>query len=751
MESSKILFKLLKNNKYDEFLDYVNKNINLDLNIRDETANYLISYAIIKNNKEVVYVLLNKGCRIDITDQEGRTLLYLPIKFGYDEIVKLLIEYDKRNVGISIIDYRDTFINIPLHYAIFFKNLYAIDLLLNANSNLNIVDENGNNSLHLAIYSKNYDIVKKIVSRDVNINARTAIGETPLHLACNFELENIINLLIENGADIDAQDYNNEITALMYAITINNKNIAKLLIAKGANPNIQDFMGNSAAHYSIIEENYELLLDMLKSTLGKKLVIPNVNIYNIHGKLPIHLLLEKEKTYENDITKELIMNSNLNFQDNNGNTPFHFICKQQIWKSYKDILITKKINAFITNYSNKMPISYINKTDLSEFMGMLIDCYLYILRNYNFVWMNDWENICNKELFYNNLTEDELKIISKYIKKDKSNTDNEICKRIVHDKLYDIYKNSNQKCGYTSYPQKISKKCIELNTINKSTSVELCSFVGITLDILIGLIYLLKKHSNSCSTLTSNFLKNKDLCSYYENVGLKTNAKCEFLNFEIVWIYKKLFFSENFSQNFKKCLDNKENKKEVRFIIIPLGIEIKEGSHANYLVFDKKTYELERFEPYGSSSPYKFNYSSKLLDNILSFKFNEIDNEIKYISPELYLPKIGFQYFDAYEPKTKKIGDPGGFCALWSIWYTDMRLTYPDISRDSLVNKLLKEIKLKNISFKNLIRNYSVGITTLRDTIFKLAGITINDWLNDQYTDEQYEKIILGITKLLSK
>ena len=64
-----------------------------------------------------------------------------------------------------------------------------------------------------------------------------------------------------------------------------------------------------------------------------------------------------------------------------------------------------------------------------------------------------------------------------------------------------------------------------------------------------------------------------------------------------------------------------------------------------------------------------------------------------------------------YERKTKKIGDPGGFCALWSIWYTDMRLTYPDYDRKILADKLLKDIRSEGLSFKNLIRNYSLNIT----------------------------------------
>lgn len=741
MESNRILFDLLKNNKYDEFKKEMNKDDHIDINVRDDTGNYLITYAIIKNNIELVKLLLSRDCRIDITDQEGRSLLYLPIKYDYSDIVNLLIEYNKQSIGISIVDVKDKFNNIPLHYAIFFKNIKAIDMLLQSNSNTNTLDEDGNNSLHLAIYTKNYDICKKIINSDVNINAKTIIGESALHIACNFQFENIVKLLVDVGIDVNIQDYNNEITALSYAVNLNNRNITKYLLLNKANPNIQDFMGNNAIHYAIIEESNEILYELTNS--DKYSIKPNFNIHNISGKLPLHILLYKDKVNENETTKKIIYYTDLNFQDNEGNTPMHLLCKKNIWKTYSDIIIKKKLDVFIKNNKNIRPIDLIDKKELNEFIDLVSHSYLYILRNYNFVWKNDWENICNKEIFYDKLTPDESKILAKYI----TNPKDDVCYNIVKLKINEIHKNNKESCGNASYPTKISKRCIQITNVNSDFKVEMCSFVGITLDILVGLIYLLNKHPNACSTLTSNFMKNTDLCNYYLNIGIKTNAKCEFLNFEIVWIYKKLFFSENFTNNFKKCINN----NKIRFIIIPLGIELKEGSHANYLIFDKKTHQLERFEPYGSDSPHKFNYNSKLLDNVLSFKFSEINSNIEYINPEKYLPKVSFQYFDAYEPKTQKIGDPGGFCALWSIWYTDMRLTYPDIEREKLVKKLLKEIKMKNISFKNLIRNYSINITQIRDNVLGKAKVTINDWLNDQLSENQYDLVIKEITLLLTE
>lgn len=742
MDNTKILFQLLKDNKYDQFKKIMMENEQIDVNYRDESGNYLIFYAIIKNNIEIINLILEKECRTDVNDQEGRSLLYLPIKYGYDDILKLLLEHNKHVIGISIVDLKDSFNNIPLHYAIFFKNINAIDILLNHNSNLNITDKDGNNSLHLAVYTKNLSICNKIIDKDININAKTAIGETALHIACNFQQFDIIKLLINNNIDINAQDYNNEITAIIYSITLNTNNISKYLLYNGANPNIQDFMGNTVLHYALIEENYEIAYELIKS--DKINIKPNVNIYNINEKIPLHILLEKETIYENEILEELFKQSNLNYQDNTKNSALHYICKKSLWKTYKNILETKKLNIFIKNNEDKAPIDYVSKEDINQFMNMVTNSYLFILRNHNFIFKEDWENLCNKELFLNNLNSSDMEIINKYIKNIKNTDNTDICPKIIHEKLVNIYNNRNASCNNASYPQKKNKECVLINSSNK---VEVCTFTGITLDILIGLIYLLNSYNYVCSTITSNFIINNDLCNYYSNLGFKTSTKCEFLNFEIVWIYKKLFFSENFISNFNKCINN----QNIRFIIIPLGIELVEGSHANYLIFDKKTYEIERFEPYGSSSPYKFNYDSKLLDNILAFKFSEINEKIKYISPHLFLPKIGFQYLDVYESKTTKIGDPGGFCALWSIWYTEMRLKYPDIDRKSIVGKLMKQIKSSNTSFKNLIRNYSINITNIRDIIFKKANMSINDWLNDQYTEEQFQLVIKEILILLQK
>jgi hypothetical protein len=197
---------------------------------------------------------------------------------------------------------------------------------------------------------------------------------------------------------------------------------------------------------------------------------------------------------------------------------------------------------------------------------------------------------------------------------------------------------------------------------------------------------------------------------------------------------------DSFYDMFKKCISNKK-----RFVVIPIGIEMKRGSHANYLIYDSKLNEAERFEPHGSGTPPGLNYNQKLLDDILEKRLETLDPNIKYIRPYDYLPKIGFQLMDATEDSRKKIGDPDGFCALWSLWYVDMRLQHPNVERNKLVNKLMKVIKDNNYSFRDLIRNYGKSIIDLRDNILSKVNIDINDWLNDSYTNEELDQFMIEL------
>ena len=91
--------------------------------------------------------------------------------------------------------------------------------------------------------------------------------------------------------------------------------------------------------------------------------------------------------------------------------------------------------------------------------------------------------------------------------------------------------------------------------------------------------------------------------------------------------------------------------------------------------------------------PTGFYYNPELLNKTLSSKFKELLPDYKYISPDKYLPNIGFQMYEVIEEnKCKKIGDPNGFCAMWCVWWIEQKLNNLDIESSLLAEELIKEL-----------------------------------------------------------
>lgn len=653
---------LFNNKKFNDIIILLKNDINkrINVNIKDENGNYLITYAVLFNNIELVNLLIKHNTRIDILDNDNRSLIYIAIKYGYYDIIDILL--NDNNIGVNIIDVRDIQGYVALHYAIINKNIRIINMLLKYNAKINMQNNQGYSPLHLAVIYKNYDICKIITeyrndNDKLNINIKCNTGETALHLAVNFELCDIVLLLLKSGINPNLLDYDNEYSPLHYCIFIDNINIIKYVIDFEADVNIQDIYGNTPLHYSIIENNYKSFTVLINNNNI------NCNLVNLSGNTPLHIALIDKLSF--DYIDVLLPITNINLQNNNGDSVLHLLTKFDLWNKYCNILAKKKLNNNLKNNQNYLPIDYIKDKD--KFIELLIDSYIYLLyKNPGNTWVNEFDNFCKNK---NNLAE---------------------CRNIIKKNILNC-----------SYPKK-NNMCFKIDI---HQDIDFCTFTGSSLDIYIGMIFLLKKHDNA-STI--------------------------YIIKELLWTNNNIVLPNNFSVLFDKCLNN--NKI---FIIIPLGIILDIGSHSNYIIFDKRDMTFERFEPHGSSFPVGFNYNPDVLDKSL----HQLFKKFNYVPPHKYLPRIGFQILDTLENDRKYIGDPGGFCALWSIWYTDYRLTYYNVNRNKLVKLIIKTMRSENIQFKKMIRNYSVNITSIRDNVLKNNNLNINDWINENYSSKQLNDI----------
>lgn len=248
-----MLMHFVKNDKDDQFLEYISsidKPV-LDLNLKDENGNYLIFIAVIKNKKKIVQKLLEYQIRLDSVDTDGYGLLYYPIKYGFNDLLDILIETDQQAIGFSLVNMKDTKGGTPLLYALKYKNEYALQELLIHKADVNYKTNDNANALHLAVLKKEITFVRMIIKYIKNIDARTVRGATALHYACNFGLYNIANVLLEAGARQDFSEYEYSFYPIFYSVAQNNIPLTELLLNRGADPNWQDYFGkyyNSLLH-----------------------------------------------------------------------------------------------------------------------------------------------------------------------------------------------------------------------------------------------------------------------------------------------------------------------------------------------------------------------------------------------------------------------------------------------------------------------------------------------------------------------
>jgi arginyl-tRNA synthetase len=189
-------------------------------------------------------------------------------------------------------------------------------------------------------------------------------------------------------------------------------------------------------------------------------------------------------------------------------------------------------------------------------------------------------------------------------------------------------------------------------------------------------------------------------------------------------------------------------KERVKYIVCHLGIIDKtKGDHSNILLFDIDKKEVERFEPSGAYNPNGYNYNYERLDEELKTILMKIDHQITYYRPIDYEPVIGFLTKGSYDVQHKKLHDPKGYCISWCIWYIDMRLTYKEIPRKTFIYKMINQINRFQLSYKNVIRNFSSKITKQREQLLNEADIEFDSWLNKSVEISK----ILNVKKIITE
>lgn len=213
----------------------------------------------------------------------------------------------------------------------------------------------------------------------------------------------------------------------------------------------------------------------------------------------------------------------------------------------------------------------------------------------------------------------------------------------------------------------------------------------------------------------------------------------------------------------------------MQLIICPLFLETTTGElfgrrHANILLFKRETNTFEVFEPIGhyyESQEHGTAWRDEAIHNFVSIINSKNGTSFKYNKVNITCPKLGLQLIEealnATEPKEEQEG--GGYCAVWSLFFTELVLANPYITQLELTRTLFDSEVYNEESvikvgrrLRNMIRGYIYLIYEVLENYFsflfegKSANLIFKqDIIGNTSTSEAIIQIYINIEMELLK
>lgn len=318
-------------------IDVVRKFLELEINVNvtNTKGNSALIIAAKEHNKGIVQLLLSKGADSNLKNDQGSTPLmyaattplhnsaYKAMKAVYVDIMRELLN---ANADVNALDQDG---NTVLHTAAWAdEDGNAVQLLLDAGADANIASKSGHTPLHRAVGGENITTIHKLLKAGANVDAKCQ-GETPLHMAAPLGDVNIAEALLNHGADVNAVVIEHW-TPLLIAIEGKDTEMAQVLINHGA---------------CLKFKNDQTILDFpdfMKSAEMKKFIVNT-----LYKRIDKGYTNKKMEIEEREIAKELAISPEFK-----GNIELEATLKlfdESSIKIVADILSNMKIEAYKTS------------------------------------------------------------------------------------------------------------------------------------------------------------------------------------------------------------------------------------------------------------------------------------------------------------------------------------------------------------------------------------------------------------------
>ena len=355
-----------------------------DINAVNELKQTALALGCWRENADAVNMLLTLGADPNIADIQGNTLLHIACDSNINkDTLQTIIDHG------ADVNAANGCGETALWIACYQGYADAINVLLNAGANLNILSTKGNTCLHGAAHGECCkEVFQVLIGHGADVNAANESGETALWIACYESDVDAINVLLNAGADPNivstegnaclhrAVHYKETLQALIdhgagVNVTNNDKETALLeacisrwtaldainvLLNAGADPNIADQKGYTCLIYATNnqcpKEVLQALTDheadvnavnndgatalLLACNAGQRELVcllltagADTSIVDVHGDTCLHKLLYRDHDHDHETLQMLLEHGvSVNARNKNRQTAYMLACEQ---------------------------------------------------------------------------------------------------------------------------------------------------------------------------------------------------------------------------------------------------------------------------------------------------------------------------------------------------------------------------------------------------------------------------------------
>ena len=316
-----------------------------------EACVHLLYWAVAYGAASMVSYLLGLGVEFNITDNQGRSLLYIAARNGRVNIVKLLVKAGMDPNEVATLG--DGSVTTPLFVAAQCGHVEVVRFLLNVGAKIHgkfrpldlaiasadvlvsVGEEcgSGRTPLHYAALNGCAKTAQRLISLRADLDAVSNDGDTPLLCAAANGNSEVVKSLLAAGADVHkvAQNcwkpatfngfpqlfegvFSEGATPLLCAAARGSIEIVASLLAAGADANQAGSDGLTPFYYAVCKGHLEVA-QLLSSQR------PDLAVSDCNGMTALHWA--SRRNYVGLATMLLFAGADVNATDKDGHTPLH--------------------------------------------------------------------------------------------------------------------------------------------------------------------------------------------------------------------------------------------------------------------------------------------------------------------------------------------------------------------------------------------------------------------------------------------